>query len=45
MTVKELIKKLKEMPEDYEVTTFAEGDVFNVSKVELNNEDKTVEII
>ena len=45
MTVKELIEKLKGMPEDYEVTTFADGDIFNVSKIELNNADKTVEII
>lgn len=45
MTVKELIEKLKEVPEDYEAIIYYSGECFNVSKIELNNADKTVEII
>lgn len=44
MTVKELIEKLKEMPEGYEVRydCFSEGVDFCISGVELDSIDKIV---
>ena len=46
MTVKELIKKLEVLPEDFDVVAFGEdGNLFDIMAVVLNAEDKTVNII
>ena len=43
MTVKELIEKLKEMPQDFDVVTLDEDwNKVNVETLAIDTEDKTV---
>ena len=48
MTVKQLMKKLKSIPEDYEVTIFNTDMVINgtykADEIDINEDDKQVEI-
>ena len=48
MTVKQLMRKLKSVPEDYEVTVFNTDVVVNgtykADRIEIDNDDKQVEI-
>ena len=48
MTVKQLMRKLKSVPEDYEVTVFNTDAVVNgtykADRIEIDNDDKQDEI-
>lgn len=48
MTVKQLVRKLKSVPEDYEVTVFITDAVVNgtykADGIDIYNDDKQVEI-
>lgn len=50
MTVSELIEKLKELPQDYQVV-FESGDAYGsayqayVDSVVINNKDKQIELV
>ena len=41
-TVKELIEALKQCPEDYDVTTIANDNLFSIDEIGINHGLKTV---